>query len=363
MSVQNTLARSLHDVGLAAWFGGSLMGAVGLNGASGEVHDPGDRARVANAGWARWTPVNAAAIAAHLLGGAQITRGNKGRLLVQPQSRWVNGAKAALTVGALGVTAYSRWQGQQLMSAEASRSAGVPVEDAVTPTESTPDQAARPQRQLTAMQWLVPASTGALLVLNAKAGEQQRPGAILRDALRSGAPTDLAAVPWRTVAGTVLGLLTLRRIRRRATRRSRRAGGAMVRDIMSAGVASVSPDDSLRVAARRMIDHNVGALPVCDADQRLKGMLTDRDIVTRAVAVGADLSTTTVGEVAADGAVTVRTGDSVRDVVRTMARHKVRRVPVVDGGRVVGIVSQADVASNADDAVTGELVELISEAP
>ena len=68
MAQDNTLARSLHDLGLAAWFGGSLMGAVGLNGAAAVVDQPGQRLRVANAGWARWTPVNLAGIAAHLAG-------------------------------------------------------------------------------------------------------------------------------------------------------------------------------------------------------------------------------------------------------------------------------------------------------
>ena len=119
MSQTNTLARTLHDVGLAAWFGGSLFGAVGLNGASDEVTDPTDRARVANAGWGRWTPVNAAAIAAHLLGGAKITTGNKGRLAGQRGVGTASAIKAGLTAAALGATAYSRVLGQKVMEAEA----------------------------------------------------------------------------------------------------------------------------------------------------------------------------------------------------------------------------------------------------
>src|SRR5919204_3056608 len=83
MAQDNTVARSLHDLGLAAWFGGSLMGAVGLNGAAGTVDQPEQRLRVANAGWARWTPVNLAGIAAHLAGGAVLLGGNKGRLATQ----------------------------------------------------------------------------------------------------------------------------------------------------------------------------------------------------------------------------------------------------------------------------------------
>src|SRR5919108_6292631 len=79
----NTIARTLHDLGLAAWFGGSLMGAAGLNGAAAVVQDPGQRLRVANSGWARWTPLNLAGIAAHLAGGAGLTRAHKGRLARQ----------------------------------------------------------------------------------------------------------------------------------------------------------------------------------------------------------------------------------------------------------------------------------------
>ena len=82
-STDNTVARTLHDLGLAAWFGGSLMGATGLNGAAAVVEDPTQRLRVANSGWARWTPLNLAGIAAHLAGGAVLTGANKGRLAGQ----------------------------------------------------------------------------------------------------------------------------------------------------------------------------------------------------------------------------------------------------------------------------------------
>src|SRR3712207_2744804 len=112
MSNTNTLARTLHDVGLAAWFGGSLMGAVGLNGASAEVSDPADRARVANAGWGKWTPVNAAAIGAHTLGAIQLTRANKSRIATQRGVGSASALKAGVTAAALGATAYSRILGQ-----------------------------------------------------------------------------------------------------------------------------------------------------------------------------------------------------------------------------------------------------------
>jgi hypothetical protein len=82
-SDDNTIARTLHDLGLASWFGGSLMGAAGLNGAASVVDDPTQRLRVANSGWARWTPLNLAGIVAHLAGGAVLTGANKGRLAGQ----------------------------------------------------------------------------------------------------------------------------------------------------------------------------------------------------------------------------------------------------------------------------------------
>ena len=186
MSNTNTLARTLHDVGLAAWFGGSLMGAVGLNGASSEVSDPTDRARVANSGWGRWTPVNAAAIGAHLVGGAKLTTANKGRLAGQKGVGSASALKAGLTAAALGATAYSRVLGQKVMEAEAKEaqssfgSDGLPVGDATTPSSQTPEDAAQAQRQLKLLQWAIPVLTGGLLVLNARMGEQQRPTEIAR---------------------------------------------------------------------------------------------------------------------------------------------------------------------------------------
>jgi CBS domain-containing protein len=378
MAQDNTIARSLHDLGLAGWFGGSLMGAVGLNGATEHLADPVERARAANAGWERWTPVNVVAIAGHLLGGAQIVWGNKGRLGVQPQARWLNLTKAALTAVALGVTAYSRVQGAKLR--DEGGDAQVPVGDATTPTPGTPSEAAQAQRQLSALQWVVPATTGALLVLNAKAGEQQRPGAILRGAVRANVPVKARAalkaanaatpdvdVPWAKVLGAIVGLVATRRLLRRGAQGSgsrtssggRRSGRTTARDIMTGDVIAVSTTDSLMTAARRMVDGDIGSVPVLDGD-RLTGMLTDRDIVTRVVANGTDMDAVTAGEIAGRRPVTADPDDALRDIVRTMARKQIRRLPVVDDGRLVGIISQADVARTGDDEVTGELVELIS---
>jgi hypothetical protein len=167
---RNTLSRTLHDVGLAAWFGGSLMGAIGVNGAANDVDDPRQRARVANAGWGRWTPVNLMAIGAAMVGGAGLTRANKGRLTGQQGVGSASVVKGALLGAALGATAYSRLLGEKVMQA-----GDVPVEGATKPTTETPEDVAKAQRQLQFLQWGIPALTGGALAMNAVMGEQQRP--------------------------------------------------------------------------------------------------------------------------------------------------------------------------------------------
>ena len=206
MTQDNTLARSLHDLGLATWFGGSLMGAIGLNGAAAVVDQPAQRLRVANAGWARWTPVNVAGIAAHLAGGAVLLTGNKGRLASQRGVASATVAKATVTGLALAATAYARALGQRLMEA-----GDAPVEGGTTPAGDTPPDLAGAQRQLTVLQWVIPGLTGAALVLNALMGEQQRPQQVtsgLLAGLRS-------RLPVLTLAGT--GLLVGARSRRKTT--------------------------------------------------------------------------------------------------------------------------------------------------
>src|SRR5829696_9226283 len=116
MASTNTVARTLHDVGLAAWFGGSLMGAVGVNGAAAEAESPTERSKIANAGWARWTPVNLAAIAAHLAGAVVLTSGNKGRVATQAGVGQASALKTGLTGAALAATGWSRVLGQKVMN-------------------------------------------------------------------------------------------------------------------------------------------------------------------------------------------------------------------------------------------------------
>ncbi len=173
MAQDNTVARSLHDLGLAAWFGGSLMGAVGVNGAAAQVEEPKQRLRVANAGWSRWTPVNLAGIAAHLAGGAVLLAANKGRVAGQQGVAQATAVKTGLTVLALGATAWSRALGAKLEQA-----GEVPVEGGTDPSADTPEGVAKAQQQLKFLQWGIPILTGGMLIVNARMGEQQRPAQV-----------------------------------------------------------------------------------------------------------------------------------------------------------------------------------------
>ena len=133
-----------------------------------------------------------------------------------------------------------------------------------------------------------------------------------------------------------------------------------VREIMSSGAECAQENDTIQDAAKKLADLNVGAMPICGDDDRLKGMITDRDIVVKVVAEGKDPSSTKVSELAEGKPVTIGADDSVEDALKTMSEHKVRRLPVIDGRELVGVISQADVARNLPDEKTGNLVEAIS---
>ncbi len=132
------------------------------------------------------------------------------------------------------------------------------------------------------------------------------------------------------------------------------------RDIMTAGVECIGVNDTIQDAAKMLAKLNVGSMPICGEDNRLKGMLTDRDIVVKVIAEGRDVATTKAGELAQGKPVTIGADDSIQLAIQTMADHKVRRLPVIDGHDLVGIVSQADIAKNAEDDDIGRLVEVIS---
>jgi hypothetical protein len=189
MAQRNTLAHFLHDVGLAAWFGGSLMGAIGVNGAAADVDDPRQRARVANAGWNRWTPFNAVAIGAHLIGGYQLLKSNKGRTATQDGVLANTNVKLALTAGALGATAYARVLGKKMSAA-----GDVPVAGGTDSLATTPPEVAKAQKQLAALQWAIPGLTGAMLASSSLHEEQQRPTQVVTGVIKSLPSTAATAV-------------------------------------------------------------------------------------------------------------------------------------------------------------------------
>lgn len=174
MSSSNTLSRSLNDIGLAAWFGGTLANAVALNPAAGEADSATGTGSVANTGWDRWTPVNAAAIGAHVIGATGLLIGNKGRVAGQSGVAGTAMVKTGLMAVALGVTAYSRILGKRV-----SEHTAVPAASGTEPSAATPPAVAQAQRQLQLLQWVVPALTGAIIVMDAQLGEQQRPANVL----------------------------------------------------------------------------------------------------------------------------------------------------------------------------------------
>lgn len=133
------------------------------------------------------------------------------------------------------------------------------------------------------------------------------------------------------------------------------------REIMTSNVSCVGEQDDVRTAARRMAELGVGSLPICGDDNRLKGMLTDRDIVVKVIAEGRDPSGVTVGELAQGEAVTIGADDDAAEILRTMGKYQVRRLPVIDGHDLVGIVAVADVARSLPERPVGDLIEAISE--
>ncbi len=135
---------------------------------------------------------------------------------------------------------------------------------------------------------------------------------------------------------------------------------ATARDIMTGGAECVGENETLVEAARKMRDLDVGSLPICGEDNRLKGMVTDRDIVVKCLAQGGDPNSMKAGELAEGKPVTIGADDPVEEILRTMTQYKVRRLPVIDGQNLVGVVSQADVARNLPEGKVGDLVEAIS---
>ncbi|GAA1579938.1 MULTISPECIES: CBS domain-containing protein [Streptomyces] len=132
------------------------------------------------------------------------------------------------------------------------------------------------------------------------------------------------------------------------------------REIMTPDATCVGAEESVLEAARKMTELAVGALPICGTDNKLKGMLTDRDIVVKVLGQGRDPAEVKAGELAQGEAVTIGADDDTAEILRTMTEHKVRRLPVIDGHTLVGIVAQADVARSLPDPQVGDLVQALS---
>ncbi|HEY4571465.1 MAG TPA: CBS domain-containing protein [Kribbella sp.] len=133
------------------------------------------------------------------------------------------------------------------------------------------------------------------------------------------------------------------------------------RELMTPGAECVGEKESLVDAARKMRDLDVGALPICGEDNRLKGVLTDRDIVVKCIAESGDPSQTTAGSLGQGKPVTIGADDSIEEALRTMEEHQVRRLPVIDGHDLVGMLAQADVVQAAPGRA-GRTVSEISES-
>ena len=133
-----------------------------------------------------------------------------------------------------------------------------------------------------------------------------------------------------------------------------------VRDAMTADPRSIGQSASVVEAARLMREEHIGSLPITD-DEQLVGMITDRDITTRVVAEGAVPETMSVGDVYSRDLISVEPNNDLEEALQLMARHQVRRLPVVENGRLVGGVAQADIALKENEKRTGQLVGAISE--
>ena len=215
MTTRNTVLHALHDVGLAAWFGGSLFGLAGLNAAAEEAGDRQTADRISSIGWAKWSPVNFLAIGAHVIGGAGLLAENRKRAVAQKGHAGTVNAKLALTVAAIAASGYTRLVGKKVEDAVIHQASGVSSSTTSAMSSSTtkqgassgpgeaareadkragqtasnlaeqlPVDVARANRQLHALQYAIPLLTGAIVVLSAQAAEQQRPGDQIRGIAR-----------------------------------------------------------------------------------------------------------------------------------------------------------------------------------
>lgn len=131
------------------------------------------------------------------------------------------------------------------------------------------------------------------------------------------------------------------------------------REIMHPGAECIGEHQTLTFAAQRMRDLDVGALPVCGDDDRLHGIITDRDIVIKCIAEGGDPAATTAGTLAQGTPVTIGADEDARQVLHVMEEHRIRRLPVIDNHRLVGMISEADLACHLSEDAVGHFVEAV----
>jgi CBS domain-containing protein len=132
------------------------------------------------------------------------------------------------------------------------------------------------------------------------------------------------------------------------------------RDIMHTGAECIGKSQTLQHAARQMRDLDVGALPICGDDGRLLGIVTDRDIVVKCIASGVDPGTVTAGQLIQAEPVAIGPAADVDEVLQLMQENQIRRLPVIDKQRVVGMISEADLARNLPEQAVGQFVEAIT---
>jgi CBS domain-containing protein len=133
------------------------------------------------------------------------------------------------------------------------------------------------------------------------------------------------------------------------------------REIMTEGAQCIRENDTLVDAAKLMADLDVGAMPICGENNRLQGVLTDRDIVVKCLAYGADPQEKRAKDLGVGEVITIGADDDIQEALQTMQDHQVRRLPVIDGHTLVGMISQADIAQQLDTDATGDTVRRISE--
>lgn len=131
------------------------------------------------------------------------------------------------------------------------------------------------------------------------------------------------------------------------------------RDIMHVGVTCISEHETLQHAAQQMRDLDVGSLPVCGDDDRLRGIITDRDIVTECIARGVDPANVTAGQLANGMPVTIAPQADVTEVLSAMEQHQIHRLPVIEDQQPVGMISQADLARHLPENLVGEFIEAV----